>query len=101
MENLEDRLKAAVLAAAITEEKKTAGRYRRPVLRWAVPAVAAAALAVLLAFPSGPKDTFSDPALAYAEIERTLAYISQKIDKGTEIAAKAEEPVETLKNIFE
>lgn len=101
MENLEDRLEAAVLAAAIVEEGKRKRAVSRTVLRWAVPAFAAAALALLLAVPSRPKDTFNDPALAYAEVERTFAYISQKIDKGVEIAAKAEEPVSTIKNIFE
>ena len=100
MENLEDRLEAAVLAAAIVEEGKRKRAVSRTVLRWAVPAFAAA-LALLLAVPSRPKDTFNDPALAYAEVERTFAYISQKIDKGAEIAAKAEEPVSTIKNIFE
>ena len=101
MENLEDRLEAAVLAAAVVEEGKRKRAVLRTALRWSVPVFAAAALALLLAVPSRPKDTFNDPALAYAEVERTFAFISQKIDKGAEIAAKAEEPIESLKNIFE
>lgn len=101
MKNLEDRLGAAVLAAAISEERRRAVKTSRTALSWVAPALAAASLGALLVIPSGPKDTFSDPALAYAEVERTFEYISKKIDKGTEIAAKAEAPVETLKTIFE
>lgn len=101
MENLEDKLKATVLAAAVAEERKTSQRRFQAALRWAAPAFACAALAALLIVPSRPKDTFSDPEVAYAELEKTFSYISQKIDKGAEIAGKAEAPVETIKNLFE
>jgi len=39
--------------------------------------------------PQEPKDTFDDPMLAYAELERTLNYISSKMDKGRDIATRA------------
>lgn len=63
-------------------------------------AVAAIALAVFLAVPRQPKDTFTDPVLAYAEIERTLGYVSSKIDKGTAIARSAETKFEKVENII-
>ena len=36
----------------------------------------------LLKFENEPKDTFSDPYLAYAELERALAMVSDGIQKG-------------------
>ena len=101
MDNLEEKLKAAVLASALTEEKKVSGKRSKAVVRSVAMAVAAAALALLLQIPTGPKDTYDDPDAAYAELERTFTYISQKIEKGAEIASRAEEPIESLKNIFE
>lgn len=101
MDNLENKLKAAILASALVEEKKASRRTFQAALKWAAPAVAAAALAAFFLIPSGPKDTYDDPAVAYAELERTFNYISQKIDKGAEIASKAEAPIETIKTIFE
>ena len=35
-----------------------------------------------------PADTFDDPAQAYAEVERTFAYISQKMSPGLSLAAE-------------
>lgn len=101
MTNLEDKLKATVLAAQLQENKAHEARVARKVAAWMVPAVAAACLALFIAFPSQPKDTFEDPALAYAELEKTFALISEKIDKGASIAMKAEEPIETIKTVFE
>lgn len=101
MNTLEDKLKGAVLAAALEEEKASRRRTLGRVLAWAVPAVAAACVALIVALPSPrPKDTFDDPQLAYAELERTFAMIAQKIDKGAELAIKAEPPIETIKTIY-
>lgn len=100
MNTLEDKLKAAVLAAALEEEGRKSRKSALPVLKWALPALAAACIAAAIFIPGGPKDTFDSPELAYAEVERTFAYISQKIEKGSDIAARAEEPIETIKNIF-
>ncbi len=52
------------------------------------PYVAAAAVVVMafVAYPSHPKDTFDDPALAYAELEKTFAYMSSKTGKALDMA---------------
>ena len=55
-------------------------------------------MGLILAIPSQPKDTFSDPELAYAEIEKTFLYISSKMDRGLEIASEAEPVLETANN---
>lgn len=101
MNTIEDKLKAAVMAAALEEEAAMPRRTAGAMLRWAVPALAAASLAVALMLPKGPKDTFDSPELAYAELERTFAYISQKVETGAHIADMAEEPVtRTINTIF-
>ena len=100
MNELEDKLKAAILAAEMTGTAET--KRKAPATgRWAVPAFALAALAAVLVISRSPRDTFDSPELAYAELERTFAYISQKIDAGAEIAASGEARLETIKNIFE
>jgi len=59
--------------------------------RWAIAAAAATlvALTATLAIPSRPKDTFSDPLLAYAEVQRTFDRISSHGEQAMEIAGKA------------
>ena len=59
---------------------------------WAAPAVAAALVAAVLIFravPEEPKDTFSDPYLAYAQVQKTFDQISRKGDKAARIAGNA------------
>ena len=59
---------------------------------------ATAASVVLLAgigfsiagFSDDPKDTFTDPYLAYAQIEETLAMISEGMKKGIDMAQESE-----------
>lgn len=100
MNELEDKLKATILAAEMTGTAEIK-RKAPAVGRWAVPAFALAAAAAVLLISRSPKDTFDSPELAYAELERTFAYISQKIDTGAGIAASCEARLETIKNIFE
>ena len=60
--------------------------------------IATAASVVLLAgigfsiagFSDDPKDTFTDPYLAYAQIEETLAMISEGMKKGIDMAQESE-----------
>ena len=53
---------------------------------------AAAATALLLTLPQrGPKDTFDDPYLAYAEVQKAFSTISDKLTGGLELAASQTE----------
>ncbi|HOE94525.1 MAG TPA: hypothetical protein PLU97_03905, partial [Candidatus Cryptobacteroides sp.] len=56
---------------------------RRPLLRWAIAAAVAAALGLGIYFsiPKSPRDTFSDPYLAYAQVQQAFELISQKSNK--------------------
>ena len=87
--DLMDRIKAAGMARALKtgSGKRRASRAWRPVLASAL--AVAAGLAIVLSIPRQPEDTFDDPRLAYAEVERTLEMISNKMDKGLEIAGEA------------
>ena len=60
---------------------------------WAKISAAAVVVGVVVAVAwheSQPVDTFSDPALAYAQIEKTFSYMSEKMNVGLEKAAEAE-----------
>ena len=100
-DGLEARLGAAVTAAAAREAwgpaapRKTAARW----LPWAV-ALASAAFVLAVFTPPKPKDSFDDPALAYAEVEKAFQLISEKMSQGKAIADKAQEPVEFLSDIM-
>ena len=57
---------------------------------------AAAALAVGLILP-GPnrlRDTYDDPALAYAEVEKALGRIAEKMQYGAEVVSDSREQME-------
>ena len=75
-------------------------------LAWtfAVLAVAmAVGVGVLFHKPQPLEDTYSDPLLAYAQVEKTFGFISTKVDKGMQVARDAELKLErvdeVLKNI--
>ena len=83
----------AILASEVLHGQKPARAARYGF--WAAAAVAAACLAVILAPPRAPQDSFDDPLMAYAELEKTFEYISSKMDRGLEIAAKADPAINT------
>ena len=78
---------------------------RKPA-RWALPAGIAAAVATLLAVGltltrnPEPVDTFDDPYLAYAEVEKAFQTISDKMSDGMQIARKAGSAAEMPQNIL-
>lgn len=94
-----------VAAAAASDAVKGGAAPRRafPAFAAALAATAAAAcLTLLLMLPSrSPRDTFEDPRLAYEQIERTLDYISSKVDKGMSIASQAAPVLENVGEAIE
>lgn len=90
-EGLKERIAASLAAETLARE--SAGR-RFPVRAVSFTALAvAAALAAVLILPGlgqrEPEDTFDDPYLAYAEVERVFQSISEKMATGVEIAREA------------
>ena len=97
---LGSRIEAAIAADAVVKEKKArrAARYAA----WGTLAAAAASAAIVLSVTSSqPKDTFTDPLLAYAELEKTFSYISSKVDMGRSIIEDAAPAMEMTSNILD
>ncbi len=95
IEELTDGLEAVRQLAGI--EKK------RPLL-WAGIAASAVILAGTvwgLTVNSGPKDTFDDPMLAYAEAQKAMQMISDALDSGAEKTSEAMASFERPKDILD
>lgn len=96
-EGLKDRVLDALVAGEVADtarRKRQFARVAAPVVLFAL----AASLAVFLLMPRVPEDTFKDPLEAYAEVEKTLAYISSKVDTGRDIAEEAEPLIDKTVN---
>lgn len=68
---------------------------------------AAAAIAIMVGAGLGiarwqnePKDTFDDPYLAYAELEKAFARMSGEIRKGVSLAQQSEGIIEKTASVF-
>lgn len=48
-----------------------------------------------------PKDTFDDPYMAYAELEKAFARMSEGMQKGLAMAEESEEALDKVTSIFE
>ena len=86
-DGLQERLRQTLAARELADAARP-----RPT-RWipyASLAVAAAAAAVIALPQRGPKDTFDDPLLAYAEVEKAFQTISDKMAVGMDIVRDAE-----------
>ena len=103
-EGMMDKIEAGLNAMAFLEEKPVTRT------RFITAAVSAAAsLTVIIGIGLGissrnsrmPEDTFTDPYLAYAQLEETFAMISSKMDKGLSIAQEAETVIAKTNEIME
>ena len=85
---LTETIEADALVEEVSEAEELTALKFPTVFRRFAPYVAAAAVVVMafVAIPSHPKDTFDDPALAYAELEKTFAYISDKTGRALDMA---------------
>ena len=103
-EGLQKSVKATIEAAAAAEEasRKEERRFTWLPFVSAFAAVAVCAAIVFVApMRNNPKDTFDDPAVAYAELEKTFNYIAQKVGTGIQMAEDAsQEPMEMINKIY-
>lgn len=90
-----ERLETALISGALHEERRARPQYK--VQAGFLTGLAAAAVAVALVLTlhpeREPQDTFDNPVLAYAELERTFSYIASKLNDGMEITAEAGEAI--------
>jgi len=91
-----------VLERLTEDESRKDGRVR---MVRVLPAAAAAALLVgaglgLSGRQDEPEDTFTDPYLAYAELEKAFAIMSGEIHKGLAMAEKSEEIIDRTSSVF-
>lgn len=94
------RLEAALVAESSIKEKK-ARRVKWYAACGTLATAAAGAAIVLSVNASQPKDTFTDPLLAYAELEKTFSYISSKVDMGVSIVEDAAPAIEMPSHIID
>lgn len=94
-EDMGAKVESALIAAAAHKAAKARAWKYAGVLSLAAAATAAV---LVLGNPSQPKDTFSDPLLAYAEIEKTFSYISHKAETAFEAADEAAPVIEKTIN---
>ena len=93
-----DDLERISLDESIPVPEELSGKVQQAVrgrtLRWAVPTGVAAAIAVLLAvgltWNPEPKDTFDDPYLAYAEVEKVFSKITGTVAYGADKISESE-----------
>ena len=103
-EGFAERIGRQVEAQKVAKDlAKDADRTRT--VRW----IGAAAAVTLLAgtalgianWQNRPKDTFDDPYLAYAELEKAFATMSDSLQKGLAMADKSEDIIDRTINVFE
>ena len=103
-EGFAERIKGQVEAQKIAKDLENSADLTRTV-RW----IGAAAAVTLLAgtalgianWQNQPKDTFDDPYLAYAELEKAFATMSEGIQKGLAMADKSNDIIDRTINVFE
>ena len=94
----------AAMTVGLLTENESADRSRRAAVRYA----AAAASVVIMAGAgygiaqrhSQPEDTFDDPYLAYAEVEKAFAKISSSINRSLAMAGETEQVIEKATSVF-
>ena len=103
-EGFAERIGKQVEAHKIAKDLEN-GADRVRTVRW----IGAAAAVTLLAgtalgivnWQNQPKDTFDDPYLAYAELEKAFATMSDSLQKGLAMADKSEDIIDRTINVFE
>lgn len=104
-EGFAERMKdeVGILERLTEDEPQKAGRVRT--LRIASIAAAVAILAGVgfgvLRWQNEPKDTFDDPYLAYAELEKAFAKVSDGMQRGLAMVEESEAAMDKVTSIFE
>ncbi len=102
MERIEGAVEEMETIEALTEDEVSYRKRRR-----FIPYISVAAAIALIAgigfglIENEPKDTFDDPQLAYAELEKAFATISDGINRGVAMAEDSQRIIDKTSKVFE
>lgn len=97
-----ERLEGGIAGlAAAGEGGKDVGRLRGAALMVVGGALAAVLALLVLVRPGTPEDSFDDPRLAYAEVQKSFSLISEKLGKGTELVLEAAPAMNRPKEVID
>lgn len=99
-DRIQDVLDAQVIIDDIAEDSHP-GRWIRIVGAAASVAVLAGVGLGIARWQNEPKDTFDDPYMAYAELEKAFATMSGGMQKGLAMAEKSEAALDKVAEMFE
>lgn len=95
-ESLDTEIRASIALLELQEESKVEKARSATRRRFLYGLSAAASIALILgvglrmmSLNTTPQDTFTDPALAYAELKRAFSLMSDKIETGASMAHNA------------
>lgn len=101
-EGFAERIRASVDAQSIIDEiTEDPHRMVRIVGAAASVAVVAGIGLGIAKWQNEPKDTFDDPYMAYAELEKAFAIMSGGVQKGLAMAEESEEALDKVTSVFE
>ena len=101
---LKENLGAAETVGLLTENEsgsQSAGKMARYAAAAASVAILAGAGLGIARWQSEPKDTFDDPYMAYAELERAFATMSGGVQKALAMAEESEAALDKVVSVFE
>lgn len=101
---LKENLGAAETVGLLTENKsgsQSAGKMARYAAAAASVAILAGAGLGIARWQSEPKDTFDDPYMAYAELEKAFAKMSGGMQKALAMAEESEAALDKVTSVFE
>lgn len=89
--SLEEKTDAIIMASSIIDKDIEDRQTKRQLWIPATTLLAAAALSSVFVIPrlNAPKDTFTDPMEAYAQVEKALSMMAEKMSIGTESVIEA------------
>lgn len=100
---MKENADAAVTAGLLTGNESE-GQGRRKAVRYVATAASVAIMAGvgygIAQWQNQPKDTFDDPYLAYAEVEKAFAKISSSINRSLAMAGETEQVIEKATSVF-
>lgn len=104
-EGLDARIREALAGEAALDRPRVTVKRRVLYASLAAAAAVAAVVVVNRSALAGPRDTFDDPYLAYAQVEETFRQLSDKMAFGLDMADQArdaaEKPIQIIKKINE